>query len=77
VLVMVSSYSRFIMARMTPSRMTGDLLAAMWELLGSLGGVPRDGQTHCPRQDRKIRQNSQRQRGSLFNPRNGSVFDHR
>ncbi|MFD0044184.1 IS21 family transposase [Pseudarthrobacter sp. CC4] len=41
VLVMVSSHSRFIMARMIPSRMTGDLLAGMWELLGSLGAVPR------------------------------------
>jgi transposase len=41
VLVMVSSHSRFIMARMIPSRMTGDLLAGMWELIGSLGAVPR------------------------------------
>lgn len=41
VLVMVSSHSRFIMARMIPSRMTGDLLAGMWELLGGLGAVPR------------------------------------
>lgn len=41
VLVMVSSHSRFIMARMIPSRVTGDLLAGMWELIGSLGAVPR------------------------------------
>jgi transposase len=41
VLVMVSSHSRFIMARMIPSRMTGDLLAGMWELIGSLSAVPR------------------------------------
>jgi hypothetical protein len=41
VLVMVCSHSRFILARMIPSRMTGDLLAGMWELLGSLGAVPR------------------------------------
>ncbi|PVZ53838.1 IS21 family transposase [Arthrobacter sp. H-02-3] len=41
VLVMVSSHSRFIMARMLPSRMTGDLLAGMWDLIGSLGAVPR------------------------------------
>jgi transposase len=41
VLVMVSSHSRFIMARMIPSRMTGDLLAGMWDLIGSLGAVPR------------------------------------
>lgn len=39
--VMVSSHSRFIMARMMPSRMTGDLLDVMWELLGGLGAVPR------------------------------------
>ncbi|WP_306922860.1 IS21 family transposase [Arthrobacter globiformis] len=41
VLVMVSSHSRFVMARMIPSRMTGDLLAGMWELIGGLGAVPR------------------------------------
>lgn len=41
VLVMVCSHSRFIMARMIPSRTTGDLLAGMWELLGGLGAVPR------------------------------------
>jgi transposase len=41
VLVMVCSYSRFIMARMIPSRMTGDLLAGMWELIDGLGAVPR------------------------------------
>ncbi|MBT2551277.1 IS21 family transposase [Arthrobacter sp. ISL-65] len=41
VLVMVYSHSRFIMARMIPSRMTGDLLAGMWGLLGGLGAVPR------------------------------------
>lgn len=29
------------MARMIPSRMTGDLLAGMSELLGSLAAVPR------------------------------------
>jgi hypothetical protein len=29
------------MARMIPSRMTGDLLAGMWELIWSLGAVPR------------------------------------
>jgi transposase len=40
VLVMVSSHSRFIMARMIPSRVTGDLLAGMWALIGSLGAVP-------------------------------------
>lgn len=39
-LVMVSSHSRFITAPMIPSRMTGDLLDGMWELLRSLGAVP-------------------------------------
>jgi len=41
VLVMVSSFSRFITARMVPSRTTSDLLAGTWELLDVLGGVPR------------------------------------
>lgn len=43
VLVIVSSYSRFITATMLPTRTTGDLLAGMWELLtNQLGAVP-----HC------------------------------
>ena len=41
VLVMVLSFSRFITARMIPSRTTADLLAGTWELLGDVGGVPR------------------------------------
>ena len=42
VLVMVASFSRFITARMIPSRTTGDLLSGMWSLLSSqLGAVPR------------------------------------
>lgn len=42
VLVMVASYSRFITARMLPTRKTPDLLAGMWSLLsGQLGAVPR------------------------------------
>ncbi|QIK74746.1 IS21 family transposase [Nocardioides piscis] len=41
VLVIVSSYSRFITAMMLPSRTTGDLLTGMWELMSSqLGAVP-------------------------------------
>lgn len=40
VLVMVSSFSRFIAARMIPSRTTSDLLAGTWELVNDLGGVP-------------------------------------
>ncbi|MEA5456977.1 IS21 family transposase [Sinomonas sp. JGH33] len=42
VLVVVASYSRFITARMLPTRRTPDLLAGMWSLLsGQLGAVPR------------------------------------
>jgi hypothetical protein len=42
VLVMVAAYSRFIAAVMIPSRVTGDLLAGMWQLLSySIGAVPR------------------------------------
>jgi transposase len=56
VLVMVCSHSRFIMARMIPTRTTGDLLAGMWELLSSLGAVPRrlvwDNETGIGRRNR-------------------------
>jgi transposase len=42
VLVMVAAYSRFIAAMMIPSRITGDLLAGMWQLLSrDIGAVPR------------------------------------
>ena len=42
VLVMVAAYSRFIAALMLPSRITGDLLAGMWQLLSrDIGAVPR------------------------------------
>jgi hypothetical protein len=42
VLVMVAAYSRFIAAAMLPSRITGDLLAGMWQLLSrDIGAVPR------------------------------------
>ncbi len=42
VLVMVAAYSRFIAAMMIPSRVTGDLLAGMWQLLScNIGAVPR------------------------------------
>jgi transposase len=41
VLVMVSGYSRWLMARMLPSRTAGDLFAGMWALLGLLGAVPK------------------------------------
>ena len=43
VLVMVAAYSRLIAALMIPSRVTGDLLAGMWQLISqSVGGVPRN-----------------------------------
>lgn len=42
VLVMVAAYSRFIAAIMLPSRVTGDLLAGMWQLIADrVGAVPR------------------------------------
>jgi hypothetical protein len=42
VLVIVASYSRFVTARMLPSRTTPDLLAGMWPLLSrQLRAVPR------------------------------------
>jgi transposase len=41
VLTMVAAYSGFMMALLLPSRMTGDLIAGMWQLLAGLGGVPK------------------------------------
>lgn len=42
VLVMVPSFSKFITARMIPTRTTADLLAGMWSLLAfQVGAVPR------------------------------------
>jgi transposase len=41
VLVMVSGYSRWMTARMLPSRSAADLIAGHWRLLTDLGGVPR------------------------------------
>jgi transposase len=41
VLVIVAAYSRFIAARMLPTRQTADLLLGMWSLLEQLGRVPR------------------------------------
>ncbi|GAA2437060.1 IS21-like element ISMbo1 family transposase [Actinomadura vinacea] len=41
VLVMVSGYSRWLMAQMLPSRAAGDLFAGMWALLRALGAVPK------------------------------------
>jgi hypothetical protein len=41
VLVITSAYSRFVTARMIPTRKTEDLLLGSWELLQQLGAVPR------------------------------------
>ncbi len=41
VLVMVSGYSRFLMARMIPTRHAEDLIAGHWQLLSELGAVAR------------------------------------
>jgi hypothetical protein len=41
VLVITVAYSRFILARMIPTRHTEDLLLGMWQLIGQLGRVPR------------------------------------
>jgi hypothetical protein len=59
VLVVVSSFSRFITAAMIPSRQTPDLVAGMWSLLaGQLGAVPRrllwDNETGIGRRGRLV-----------------------
>jgi transposase len=41
VLVLVSGYSRWLSARLVPSRAGEDLFAGWWQLLAELGGVPR------------------------------------
>lgn len=41
VLVITAAYSRFMTARMIPTRKTPDLLLGMWELLQQFGRVPR------------------------------------
>lgn len=41
VLVMVQGYSRWISARMIPSRTAEDLFLGHWDLLGTLGATPR------------------------------------
>jgi transposase len=41
VLVMVSGYSRWLTARLVPSRSAEDLFAGWWQLLVELGGVPK------------------------------------
>ena len=41
VLVIVAAHSRFVTARMIPTRKTEDLLLGHWELIQQLGAVPR------------------------------------
>ncbi|MGA0567334.1 IS21 family transposase [Rathayibacter sp. KR2-224] len=41
VLVIVAAHSRFLTARMIPTRKTEDLLLGSWELIRQLGAVPR------------------------------------
>jgi transposase len=41
VLVMVTGYARWLVARLLPSRCAEDLFAGWWQLLVELGGVPR------------------------------------
>lgn len=41
VMVITAAHSRFMLARMLPTRHTADLLLGMWELLSRLGAVPR------------------------------------
>ena len=41
VLVITAAYSRFMVARMIPTRRTEDLLLGSWELIRQLGRVPR------------------------------------
>ncbi len=41
VLVITAAHSRFVVARMIPTRTTADLLLGTWELLNQLGRVPR------------------------------------
>lgn len=40
VLVITAAYSRFMLARMIPTRKTEDLLLGSWDLIGQLGRVP-------------------------------------
>jgi hypothetical protein len=41
VLVITAAHSRFVTARLIPTRKTEDLLLGSWELIGQLGRVPR------------------------------------
>jgi O-antigen/teichoic acid export membrane protein len=41
VLTMITGYSRWLSAMLIPSRNAGDLFAGLWQLLSTLGAVPR------------------------------------
>lgn len=72
VLTMVSGYSRWLSARLLPSRKAEDLFAGWWSLLAELGGVPRtlvwDGESAIGRWRRgtsELTQDCQAFRGTL------------
>jgi transposase len=58
VLVMVNGYSRWLSARLLPSRCAEDLFAGWWQLLAELGGVPKalvwDGEGAVGKRRRKV-----------------------
>jgi transposase len=58
VLVMVSGYSRWLSARLIPSRAAEDLFAGWWQLLEELGGVPKalvwDGEGAVGKRRRRV-----------------------
>lgn len=59
VMVITCAHSRFMVAKMIPTRHTQDLLLAMWLLLQQLGRVPRrliwDNETGIGRQEARRR----------------------
>ena len=59
VLVMVTGYSRWLSARLIPSRRAEDLFAGWWQLLAGLGAVPRalvwDGEAAVGQRRRGVR----------------------
>lgn len=67
VLVIVAAHSRFITARMLPTRKTEDLLLGSWELIQQLGQVPRrvDGDLVHARPDVHVTGRFQRPAGRL------------
>ncbi len=72
VITMVSGYSRWLCARLIPTRCTEDLFAGQWELIRGLGAVPRtlvwDGEGAVGRwrgRRRELTQATQAFRGTL------------